>query len=306
MSLRRLSHRGKLLLCFAIVYLAWGASFLATSIGVRALPPLLFGGCRCFAAGLLLLLIARFNGQRLVLSAPVLRNVSVVATGAILMSTGANVWSIQWLPSHQVALLNASSSLWIALFGVFGARGHPLSNRVLFGLAVGFAGTALIMLPRGDSGTAHAGLWQEGIVLLGCMAWAAATIFVRNSPSKLDVLSFTGLQMLIGGLMLTVAGLLAHELPRFHLSVQGLLAMLYLMLFSSCLGYTAFGWLTRNTTPARLGTYGYVNPMIATVLGWLVLGERLSALQLSGMAIILLGVALVSWPATAQSPTGNA
>ena len=301
-----LKRRGRLLLCFAIVYLAWGASFLFTSIGVHAMPPLLFGGFRTIFAGVLLLLVARFSGKKLLLGAIELRNVSIVATGAILFSTGANVWAMQWLPSGQVALLNASASLWIALFGMFGARGQALSSRVLLGIAIGFAGTALIVLPRGTVAAVRTEVWREGIVLLGCMAWAAATIFVRNSPSKLDLLSFTGLQMLIGGLLLTLAGLLTHELPRFHISMPGLLAMLYLTIFSSCLGYTAFGWLTRNTTPARLGTYGYVNPMIATVLGWLVLDERLSALQLGGMAIILLGVALVSWPATTQSPTGNA
>jgi drug/metabolite transporter (DMT)-like permease len=127
-------------------------------------------------------------------------------------------------------------------------------------------------------------------------AWSASTVYIRNVHSKLDVLAFTAIQMLLGGLMLTALGLATGEVAEWQWSKPGLIAMVYLTLASSCLAYTAFAWLARNTTPAMVGTYSYVNPAIAAVLGWRFRHEQLGANQLAGMAVMFVGVALVSWP----------
>jgi drug/metabolite transporter (DMT)-like permease len=330
--LNGLGLRAKYVLCFATIYLVWGASYLVTRIGVLAIPPLLFSTVRFIIGGLLLFAIGQAIARRRVRAgagADADAAVALITRGdwkdfaiagffTVLVSNGFNVWALQWLPSNQAALLNTTSAFWIAIFGTFGRRAHPLSLPVGTGLAVGCAGTVLLLWPAG----AHAGAATGGAVatvidasgaplrqlpfglllpqlgiLLGCMAWAAGTIHLRNARTRQDVLSFTGLQMFCGGLMMGVATLLAGELGGWRWSVAGVGALLFLIVFSSCMAYAAYGWLSVHATPAQVGTYGFVNPAIATLLGWAVLGERLTALQVVGVGVILLGLVLVNMPA---------
>jgi drug/metabolite transporter (DMT)-like permease len=293
-------RRAKLLLCFAIVYLVWGSSYLATAIGVRHLPPLLFGGIRFAIGGLLLTLLAVSLGRRIVVDRAELKNLTVVAIGAVLMSNGLSAWAMQWVASNQAALLNATSALWIAVLATRGRRAHSLTPLTAAGLVIGFLGAALIIWPRGAWSASH--MPQQFAILGGVFGWAVATVYMRNAVTKLDVLTFTGLQMFLGGLMLIGCGLAFGEAARWQFSRDGLVAMAYLTLMSSCVAYTAYGYLTKHTTPALVGTYGYVNPAIAAVLGWAFLQERLGVTQLVGMAVMLGGVALVSWPRKESQP----
>ena len=167
-------------------------------------------------------------------------------------------------------------------------------------LALGFFGTVAIVWPREGFSTAHF-VPQLGI-LVGCLGWAAGTIYFRNAQKALDILAFTGLQMLAGGAMLTAIGLGLGEQHQWNWSAPGMLAMAYLTVFSSCLAYTAYAWLTQHTTPARVATYGYVNPALATLLGGWLLHEQLTGVMLAGMAVILAGVVLVNWPDEVSAP----
>ena len=201
---------------------------------------------------------------------------------------------MQHVASNQTAILNASAALWIALLATRGRRAHALDRRTLIGLIIGFAGAVLIVWPRGTLEDSHFG--YQLLILVAVFAWSVSTVYIRNAHSKLDVLSFTAVQMLLGGIMLTGARLATGEAAQWHWSKPGLIAMAYLTLASSCLAYTAFAWLAKNTTPAMVGTYSYVNPAIAAILGWWILDEQLGANQLVGMAIMFAGVALVNWP----------
>jgi drug/metabolite transporter (DMT)-like permease len=288
------SHRAKLIVCFATVYLVWGSTYLVASIGVHALPPFLFGGIRFTIAGILLGTVALALGRRFELDAAEWRHMFVVAIGNVFIANGCTNWAMQYVASNQTAILNASAALWIALLATRGRRAHALDRRTLIGLAVGFAGTALIIWPRGSLQTSHFGM--QLLILVAVFSWSASTVYIRNAHSRLDVLSFTAIQMLLGGLMLSALGFATGELADWHWSKPGLTAMAYLTLASSCLAYTAFAWLAKNTTPAMVGTYSYVNPAIAALLGWWFLGEQLGANQLAGMAVMFVGVALVSWP----------
>jgi drug/metabolite transporter (DMT)-like permease len=288
------SHRAKLIVCFATVYLVWGSTYLVASIGVHALPPFLFGGIRFTIAGILLGTVAFALGRRFELDATEWRHMFVVAIGNVFIANGCTNWAMQYVASNQTAILNASAALWIALLATRGRRAHALDRRTLFGLGMGFAGTALIIWPRGSLQTSHFGM--QLLILVAVFSWSASTVYIRNAHSRLDVLSFTAIQMLLGGLMLSALGLATGELADWHWSKPGLTAMAYLTLASSCLAYTAFAWLAKNTTPAMVGTYSYVNPAIAAVLGWWFLGEQLGANQIAGMAVMFAGVALVSWP----------
>jgi drug/metabolite transporter (DMT)-like permease len=288
------SRRAKLIVCFAIVYVVWGSTYLVASIGVHALPPILFGGIRFFCAGILLGITALALGHRFPLDATEWRHLVIVAVGSVLVPNACTNWAMQYVASNQTAILNASAALWIALFATRGRRAHALDRRTLAGLVIGFAGAALIVWPRGNLSASHFGM--QLLILLAVFVWSATTVYIRNVHSKLDLLSFSALQMLLGGLMMTSVGLAMGEAGEWTWSRPGLIAMAYLTIASSCLAYTAFAWLAKNTTPAMVGTYSYVNPAIAAILGWWFLDEHLGANQLTGMAIMFAGVALVNWP----------
>jgi drug/metabolite transporter (DMT)-like permease len=288
------SHRAKLIVCFATVYLVWGSTYVVASIGVHALPPILFGGLRFLCAGFLLAITAVAMGQRFELDAAEWRNMLIVAFGSVFIPNSLTNWALQTVASNQTAILNASAALWIALLATRGRRAHALDRRTLVGLVIGFAGATLIVWPRGDLDTSHFGL--QLLILLAVFVWSATTVYIRNVHSKLELLPFSAVQMFLGGVMMTAAGLALGEQHEWHWSAPGLAAMAYLTVASSCLAYTAYSWLARNTTPAMVGTYSYVNPAIAAVLGWWFLGEQLGANQLIGMAVMFAGVALVSWP----------
>jgi drug/metabolite transporter (DMT)-like permease len=280
--------------CFATVYLVWGSTYLVASIGVHELPPLLFGGIRFLCAGVLLGLTTLALGNRFNLDATEWRHMVVVALGNVVIANGATNIAMQHVASNTTAILNASAALWIALLATRGRRAHAIDRKTMIGLIVGFAGTIMIIWPSDGFVANHFG--YQVLILVAVFSWSASTVYIRNAHSRLDVLTFTAVQMTLGGFMLTAAGVATGELADWHWSKTGLIAMGYLTLLSSCLAYTAFAWLAKNTTPAMVGTYSYVNPAIAAVLGWWILDEHLGANQLIGMAVIFAGVALVSWP----------
>lgn len=286
------AHRLKLIVCFAVIYLVWGSSYLAMRIGVQHLSPTLFAGVRFMLAGALLAAFAALRGARLPQSAREWKHVLVMGVLTVLISNGINNWAIQWVPSNQSALLNATSAFWIAGLGTFGPRGHSLSTRSQIGLVIGFFGAALILWPRG--GFTFEALGPQLTIVVACMSWAAGTLYYRSVKVQTDPLMFTALQMLSGGVLIVAAGAATQSLGTWEWSWPGVGTLLYLTFFSSCLAYTAYAWLMVNTTPDRLATYSYVNPAVAAVLGWLVLGERLSGLQLIGMVVILGGVMLLT------------
>jgi len=287
--------RTRLIACFAIVYLVWGSSYLASRIGVQHLPPLLFVGVRFSCAGLVMLLVARVLRQRVRPAGREWRDLGLLAFLAFVASNGLGIWALQWLPSNQAALLNVSAPLWIVLLGAFGVRGHRPGSRAIAGLVLGIIGTALVIRPAGGAG-ADTSLVPQGAMLLSGVTWAIATIYVRNVAPRLSVLTLIGWQMLLGGAGLLLLGLARGEVALWHWSWAGVLALTYLIVFASCLAHTAYAWLALHASPASLGTYAYVNPLIATLLGWWVLQEHLTPLQLTGIPIVLGGVLLINWP----------
>ena len=277
------------------MYLVWGSSFVFTKIAVANLPPALFAGIRFVTAGVLLALIAEFYGHsRLPTRLAEWRHVTIAGFFMIFISNGLNTWSMQYLPSNETALLNGTSAFWIAGLGVFGRRGHPLTRSAVFGLLIGFIGAMLMLVPKGPI-FSKGSLAQLG-VLTACASWSLGTLYYRNITTALSSLMFMALQMLMGGLMLLIFALARGDSMHWPPSVPGLISLCYLTFLSSGLAYTAYGWLTMNTTPTIISTYSYVNPAIAALLGWLVLHEHLTRVQLIGMAITIIGVSILTVP----------
>ena len=283
------------MLALGTIYLVWGSSFLFTKIAVSNLPPALFSGIRFVTAGIVLGLIARIcNRSRGPTRLIEWRHVAVAGFFMVFVSNGLNTWAMQYLPTNQSALLNGTAAFWIAGLGVFGRRGHPLTRLAVLGLVIGFLGAALMLIPKGPLMTES--LLAQAAVLTACFSWALGTLYYRSIDTELDSLMFMALQMCMGGLMLLAVGLAHGDAAHWSPNNSGLTALFYLTFFSSCLAYTAYGWLSLHSSPALIGTYGYVNPAIASFLGWEFLHEHLSGIQLVGMVIIIVGVSILTLP----------
>jgi len=286
------SWRLKVILAFAAVYIIWGSTYLAIRVGVQQLPPAFFAGMRFVAAGALLALYARLSGQKFPAS---WREWCTIAITALFMLVGANglvVWGEQWVPSNQAALIVATTALWLAGFGALGPDGHRLAPRTVLGLAVGFFGVAVLLLP--EHGFVFEHLWAQLAVLAACPAWAAGSMVAKRARLRTPPLMVAAMQSLVAGIVFSGIGLAAGETMRWSWSPAAIAALAYLIVFGSCIAYAAYVWLLHEVSPSALGTYAYINPLVAVVLGWLMLQETLSATQLAGMVVILLGVILVS------------
>jgi drug/metabolite transporter (DMT)-like permease len=288
-------HSFKLVLCLGTVYLVWGSSFLFSKIAVTHLPPALFCAIRFLVAGTLLSLFARFwMGLAWPRGLGEWRHVLVMGFMMVFASNGLNAWAIRTIPTNMSALLNGTAAFWIAGLGVFGRRGHPLTRRAVVGLVVGFMGTVLMLVPKGDIGSA-AVTAQIG-ALGACFAWSLGTVYYRSIDTNLSPLMFSALQLLLGGCMFLAVAVMHGDFAVWTPNTPGIVALTYLTLFSSCLAFTAYGWLALNAAPPLIGTYSYVNPAIAAFLGWEFLDEYLSRVQLVGMVIIIVGVVMLTLP----------
>jgi drug/metabolite transporter (DMT)-like permease len=288
-------YSAKLIVSLATVYIVWGSSFLFTKIAVNNLPIALFSAIRFLTAGTVLALVARLWRKdawpgRLI----DWRHMLIVGFFMVFASNGLNAWAIQYIPTNESALLNGTAAFWIAGLGVFGPRGHPLTRWAILGLTVGFAGTALMLIPKGDW-RATSLLAQLG-VLGACFAFSLGTLYYRSIDTPVSSLMFMAMQLWLGGLMFLGLAFIHGDAARWTFNASGLIALSYLTFASSCLAFTAYGWLTRNSTPTIIGTYSYVNPAIATFLGWKFLHEHLSRVQLIGMMIIIVGVSILTLP----------
>lgn len=181
------------------------------------------------------------------------------------------------------------------------ARAHRPDGRAVTGLLVGFAGTVLLVWPQDPAtGAAATPLFPQLVILAGCVVWSLGTVYMRNHGLQVDIFALVGMQMLLGGAWLTLAGLLLGEAPQWHWSGRGVIALAYLVVFSCCFAYTAYAWLARHATPAQTGTYSYVNPVIAAIVGYLVLHETLTPLQALGAVVIVGGVLMINWPGASR------
>ncbi|PTU30732.1 EamA family transporter [Stenotrophobium rhamnosiphilum] len=286
------NHKTKILLAFAIVYIVWGSTYLAIRVAVESIPPALCAGLRFDIAGTLILIYALSRGHRL----PATRRdwFNIVFTGSMMLigGNGLVTYSEQWVPSNQAALIVATGALWIAWFGTFGNSGEKLRPLTIAGLLIGFAGVAVLV--GGGLSARSAPLMAYAALLFAPITWAVGSVHSRRHPVSNTPLMTAALQMLTAGIVMTIAGLLMGEQEQLRWEPRSLLAMAYLIVFGSCIAYAAYVWLVQQVTPALLGTYAYVNPAVAVLMGWLILDETLTQTQVIGTLVILAAVLLVT------------
>lgn len=275
---------------FAAVWLIWGSTYLAIAWVLEALPPFLMAGARFVVAGLVLLAWRRLRGEPL----PVASEWRAAAITGCLMLVGGNggvCWAEQWLPSGLVALIVASVPAWMVLFDWARRDGTKPSRATLAGLVLGFAGVALLVAPR-EGGHPLVGL----VVVVGSACWALGSILARRGGLPRSPLMATGAQMLAGGAGLLLAGLLGGETSRVALDAvtpRAALSLGYLVVFGSLIAFSCYAWLLRVSTPSKVSTYAYVNPVVAVMLGTFA-GEALHPRMLAAGALIVAGVAAIT------------
>ena len=277
---------------FAIVYVVWGSTYLAIRIGVAHLPFALFAGVRFAIAGLLMFAYARLRGGKLPSSAVDWRNIAVSALLMLVGGNGLVTWGEQWIESNQAALLVATSALWMAGLGTLGSQGERINPATLVGLLLGFGGVAVLVSSGLHLNTAP--LKAYAGISLAPLMWAGGSIWSRRHPVGGTAIMTAALQTLIAGGVMTTLGLALGETAHWSWDAKSMAVLAYLIVFGSCIAYGAYFWLVHEVTPSRLGTYAYVNPAIAVLLGWWFLDERLNQTQVIGTVIILAGVVVVT------------
>jgi drug/metabolite transporter (DMT)-like permease len=288
--------RLKLLAAFGALYIVWGSTYLAIRHAVTTLPPFLMTGVRFLVSGAVLFAWARSHGAER--PRPIhWRSTAIVGFLLLACGNGAVVWSEQWVPSGLVALLVSTMPLWMVMFEALRPGGSRPAPRAVAGIVLGFAGLMLLIGPTGVPSAGEVDLLRAGVLLAGSILWAAGSIYSRAATLPASSLLTTGMQMLTGGVACVIVGLVMGEAGRFdpeRVSRASVLAWLYLVTFGSLVGFTAFAWLLRVSTPARVSTYSYVNPVVAVFLGWALLNEPVTPRMLAAAAVIVAAVVLIT------------
>lgn len=276
----------------ALVYVIWGSTYLAIRWGVEATPPYLFASARFLAAGALLFLYVRLRGLAMPTRLAEWRTIAITGVLLLVGANGLVTWSEQWVASNQAALIVATAALWMAGLGSLGPKGERLGLLAWLGLLIGVAGVAVLV----GEGLMQSRAPNAAYLALGIspILWAIGSIYGRRHPLSCPPLVTAAFQMLLAGVVMGLIGLAAGEGERWRWTTQSWYAWAYLVVLGSCVGYGAYYWLVHNTTPALLGTYAYVNPAVAVLIGWGLGGETLGATQWIGTGIILVGVVMVT------------
>jgi drug/metabolite transporter (DMT)-like permease len=288
-----------LLAAFAAVYLLWGSTYLAIKYAIVTMPPLLMAGARFVVAGSILALAGRASADYEPPTWAQWRTSLVVGALLLVGGNGMVVLAERNLPSSLAALLVASEPFWVVLLGWWWLGQARPSGRVVLGLLLGFGGVYLLVGEQltAGAGASRAQLGGVGLVLLAAFSWAAGSIFGLRSPVPKSAVLASGMQMLAGGSLLLLLGTATGEWRGLDTSRFGLAAWLgwgYLVVFGSLVAFTAYSWLLKHAPPARVATYAYVNPVVAVLLGWAMLGEKLTPQMLAGAAVIVGSVVLIT------------
>jgi len=292
-----------ILAAFLAVYVIWGSTYLAIRFAVDTMPPFLMAGVRFVIAGGLLYGWARWKGAER--PTPSHWRLTAVIGGFLLLGgNGGVVWAEQHVPSGLAALIVATVSLWMTLIDWLRPGGVRPSRRVVLGILVGLAGVGILAGPSQFAGGQRVDLLGAGVLVFASLSWAVGSVYSRHVKLPASSLLTTAMEMLGGGVLLMIFGSLAGDWGRLRpeaVTLKSALSLLYLVIFGSLVGFSAYMWLLKVTTPSRAATYAYVNPVVAVILGWLLAGEPLSLRTIIASAVIVTGVVFVTTGTKARS-----
>jgi len=284
------------LLAFAIIYFVWGSTFLAIRIGVAEVPPFLLAAMRFFTAGLLLYLWAISRGD----PSPNRQQWSSVAVLAVLIfmvDYGLLFWAEQRVPSGVAAVMMALIPAFTALSEIIILGTQRLTLRLALALIIGVAGVAVLMSRSLNLGGTPIDRLGASALIVAALGWSVASALARKVPLPSSKVMSSGAQMLSGGVFLGIASAALGEFRGFHLaavSARAWLSLVYLIVPGSIIAFTAYVWLLHRESPTKVGTYAYVNPVVAVLLGYFVGGEPLGARTILGTLCVLISVVVIT------------
>jgi drug/metabolite transporter (DMT)-like permease len=295
----------KTLLAFAIIYFVWGSTFLAIRVGVHQVPPFLLAGMRFFAAGSILYVWLRARGT----PSPTRRewlSASLLAVLIFVMDYGLLFWAEQRVPSGIAAVMMATIPAFMALSEITILRTQKLTARLALALLVGLGGVAVLVsrsLSLGELPIDSAGALA---LLVAAISWSIASALSRKLTLPASKAMSSGAQMLAGGILLTLAASLLGEFRGFHITAVSRgawFALAYLIVAGSIVGFTAYVWLLHHESPTKVGTYAYVNPVVAVAIGYFLGGESVGPRTLMGTFMVLVSVIVITTTRSKQAAT---
>ncbi|MGB6198510.1 MAG: EamA family transporter [Candidatus Acidiferrales bacterium] len=292
------AHRPKwkTLLAFAIIYLVWGSTFLAIRVGVHEVPPFLLAATRFLIAGLILCVWAIARGER----SPTTRqwkSVSFLAILIFVLDYGLLFWAEQRVPSGVAAVMMAMNAVFMALSEIIFLRTQRLTFRLAVALLLGVGGVAVLVSRSLNLGGAPIDRVGAVALIIASISWSISSAFSRKLPLPESKVMSAGAQMLAGGVFLAVIAAALGEFRNFHpsaVSREAWFAFFYLIVAGSLIGFTAYVWLIHHESPTRVGTYAYVNPVVAVLIGYFLGGEALGSRTVVGTVLVLISVVVIT------------
>ena len=286
----------KTLLAFAIIYFVWGSTYLAIRVGVREVPPLLLAAMRFLVAGLVLYGWMVAQGER----SPSVRqwaSASLLAILIFVIDYGLVFWAEQQVPSGLAAVMMATIPVFMALSEIIFLRTQRLTVRLALALLIGIGGVAVLVSRTLNLGGAPVDRVGAVALIVASMSWSVASVITRKLPLPSSKVMSSGAQMLAGGIFLALAAAALGEFRNFHpssVSRGAWFALLYLIVAGSIIGFTAYVWLIHHESPTKVGTYAYVNPVVAVLVGYFLGGEGLGVRTILGTLLVLISVVVIT------------
>lgn len=284
----------EVIIAYGAIYVIWGSTYLAILFAIESIPPFLMAGIRFLTAGSFLMVWMRLKGAPM----PTLaqwRSAAIIGFLLLVVGNGALSWAEQRVPSGIAALIIASIPAMVVILEFLATGARP-SGATTGGLVLGSIGTLVLVDPARLSESGGVDLVGAGVLLVGSLSWAYGSLYSRKAEQASPALQSTGMQMASGGVLLLVVGMMSGELTSFSpgsVTLKSMLAVAYLVVFGSLIAFSSYIWLLKVSTPARVSTYAFVNPLIALVLGWLFAGEDLNARVLVASVLTIVAVALI-------------
>ena len=286
----------KVLLAFSIIYFVWGSTFLAIRVGVREVPPFLLAGMRFLVAGLALFGWMRARGT----PSPTRREwggATLLAVLIFVCDYGLLFWAERRVPSGIAAVMLATIPVFMALSEIIILKTQRLTMRLAAALVVGIGGVAVLVSHSVSFGDAPIDPVGACALIAAAISWSAASALTRKVPLPAEKAMSSGVQMLSGGVLLVLAAGLLGEFRGFQIqavSAKAWLALAYLIVAGSIIGFTAYVWLIHHESPTKVGTYAYVNPVVAVLVGYFFGGEALGPRTIAGAALVLVSVVVIT------------
>lgn len=284
----------KFALAFAAIYFVWGSTFLAIRFSIATIPPFFMMGSRCLMAGGILYTWGRLRSKK---SPRLAQWLTALIVGVLLFTFGhgALAWSEQFLPSGIAALICATSPIWITFLQTFLLRDNPLTIRVVLGLLMGLGGVTLLIEPSMLMKGATLNPLAAIVLLVGTLSWSIGVIYSKKANMPENALLAAGMNLITGGGGLLLASLFQERVSLTSISLHSVLSLGYLIIFGSIITFTAYFWLLRATSPSRVATHSFVNPVVALFVGRFAGGELVNPRILIAALLMVIGVGAIIW-----------